>query len=95
MKTDIGADPVVLDLDAIDGSEDFLYVRAEIFGPGGMTLTQALVIDDGTAPLDPPPVKPDPAKTLYRLLRCTKVPYELIILLCRWTKCIYNKIIGA
>ncbi|MBQ3149922.1 MAG: hypothetical protein IJB86_01605 [Clostridia bacterium] len=41
----------VLDLDSIDGSEDFLYVRAQLIGEGGMTLTQALVIDDGTEPL--------------------------------------------
>ena len=36
-----------LDLDTIEGAEDFLYVRAELFGKGGICLTQALVIDDG------------------------------------------------
>lgn len=41
----------VLDLDAIDGAEDFLYIRCELFGEGGITLSQALVIDNGTAPL--------------------------------------------
>ena len=40
-----GAD--VLDLDTIEGAEDFLYVRAEVYGKGGACLTQALVIDDG------------------------------------------------
>lgn len=38
---------LVLDLDAIEGSEDFLYVRAELFGEGGLCASQALVIDDG------------------------------------------------
>lgn len=41
----------ILDLDAVEGSEDFLYVRAQLIGEGGMTLTQALVIDDGSEPL--------------------------------------------
>ncbi len=36
-----------LDLDTIDGAEDFLYVRCQIMGKGGITLTQAFVIDDG------------------------------------------------
>ncbi len=36
-----------LDLDTIDGAEDFLYVRAEILSEGGMTVTQALTIDNG------------------------------------------------
>ncbi len=40
----------VLDLDKIEGAEDFLYVRCELFGEGGCTLSQALVIDNGTAP---------------------------------------------
>lgn len=52
MKKAIGSDPVVLDLDQIDGAEDFLYVRAEIKGEGGMCLTQAFVIDNGSEPLD-------------------------------------------
>ena len=41
----------ILDLDAVEDSEDFLYVRAQLIGEGGMTLTQALVIDDGSEPL--------------------------------------------
>ena len=40
----------VLDLDSIAGAEDFLYIRCELFGDGGCTLSQALVIDNGTAP---------------------------------------------
>ncbi len=38
---------IVLDLDKIDGAEDFLYVRAELYGTGGLCASQALVIDDG------------------------------------------------
>ena len=41
----------VIDLDEIEGAEDFLYVRCELFGEGGCMLSQALVIDDGTEPL--------------------------------------------
>ena len=41
-----------LDLDKIDGAEDFLYLRVEIKGEGGMCLSQAFVIDRGTEPLE-------------------------------------------
>ncbi len=51
-KYDIGENAITLDLDTIDGAEDFLYVRAEILGEGGMTLTQALTIDNGDEPLE-------------------------------------------
>lgn len=40
-----------LDLDTIEGAEDFTYVRAELFGEGGICLTQALVIEKGNTPL--------------------------------------------
>lgn len=39
---------MTLDLDKIEGAEDFQYVRAELFGKGGMCLTQAMIIDDGS-----------------------------------------------
>ncbi len=39
---------VTLDLDTIKGAEDFQYVRAEIYGEGGLCISQALVIDDGS-----------------------------------------------
>ncbi len=42
---------ITLDLDTIEGAEEFQYVRVEAFGKGGLCLTQALVIDDGTEPL--------------------------------------------
>ena len=41
-----------LDLDTIENAEDLLYVRAEILGEGGMTVTQALTIDNGEEPLE-------------------------------------------
>ena len=41
----------VLDLDTVDGAKDFLYIRCELFGEGGATLSQALEIDNGTQPL--------------------------------------------
>lgn len=51
MTCEVGAEPIVLNLDNIAGSADFQYIRAEILGEGGICLTQALVIQDGTAPL--------------------------------------------
>ncbi len=39
---------VTLDLDKIEGAEDFQYVRAELYGEGGVCLTQALVIDNAS-----------------------------------------------
>ncbi len=47
-KSEIGSEPVTLDLDAIEGAENFKYVRSEVFGEGGLCLTQALVIDNGS-----------------------------------------------
>lgn len=52
MKTAIGTEPVTIDLDTIEGAEDFLYARAEIFGEGGLTITQALTIDNGEEKLN-------------------------------------------
>lgn len=43
-----GAD--VLDFDTVEGAENFTYVRAELFGEGGICLTQAMVIDKGSEP---------------------------------------------
>ncbi len=40
-----------LDLDTIDGAADYSYVRVELFGEGGLCVSQALVIDDGSEPL--------------------------------------------
>ena len=51
-KGTIGSDAITLDLDTIEGANDFSYVRAEIFGDGGLCLTQALVISDGSETLN-------------------------------------------
>lgn len=39
-----------LDLDCVAGADSFKYVRAELFGEGGICLSQALVIDAGDKP---------------------------------------------
>ncbi len=44
--------PVTLNLDEIEGAEDFLYIRAELFGDGGLCCSQAFVIDRGDEPLE-------------------------------------------
>ncbi len=51
-KDEITDGEYTLDLDTVPGAEDFLYVRAEIIGEGGMTVTQALTIDNGEEPLE-------------------------------------------
>ena len=51
-KQAIGNNAVTLDLDDIEGVEDFEYVRVELKGEGGMCLSQALIIDDGSEPLE-------------------------------------------
>lgn len=48
MTADVTDEPITLDLDTIIGAENFLYVRAEIIGEGGITVTQAFEIDNGT-----------------------------------------------
>ena len=50
-KTEIGSEPVTLNLDQIAGAEEFQYVRMELFGEGGLCLSQALIIDDGSEAL--------------------------------------------
>ena len=51
-KSAINNGAVTLDLDKVDGAEDFQYVRAEIYGEGGLCISQALVIDNGSEPLE-------------------------------------------
>lgn len=50
-KSTVPGEEITLDLDTIEGAENFSYVRAEAFGDGGLCLTQALVIDNGSEPL--------------------------------------------
>ncbi|MCR5523910.1 MAG: hypothetical protein K6F64_09800 [Clostridia bacterium] len=84
MKTAIGEEPVILDLDAIEGSEDFLYIRAEILGEGGICLTQALIIDDGSEPLEFKDSEHTPSliDRFTMFIRATKI-YEIIVEIAR------------
>lgn len=41
-----------LNLDEIEGAENYEYIRAELFGPGGLCCSQAFVIDDGSEPIE-------------------------------------------
>ena len=72
-KTAIGSEPVTLDLDTISGASDFQYVRVELFGEGGLTISQALVIDDGSEPLTFEAEELSFAEALYRFYRGTKL----------------------
>lgn len=51
-RTEISSDRFEqeLDLDSFSDAENFGYVRVELFGEGGICLSQALVIDDGSEP---------------------------------------------
>lgn len=74
-KTNVTADgaSVTLDLDKISGSEDFLYVRAELFGEGGLCLSQALVIDNGSTPKTFEEEDTSIFATLCNMFRGTKI----------------------
>ena len=80
MKCKAGSDPIVLDLDTIEGSKDFSYIRAEILGEGGICLTQALVIDDGSQPLTfhAEDHTPGIVEKIVMFLRATKL-YNIIV----------------
>ncbi|MEE1137618.1 MAG: hypothetical protein U0M02_03995 [Acutalibacteraceae bacterium] len=47
-----GDGTVTLDLDTIKGAADFQYVRAEAISEGGICVSQALIINNGTEPLE-------------------------------------------
>lgn len=51
-KGEVTDGEMTIDLDTIEGAEDFLYIRAEIIGEGGITVSQALTIDNGAEPLE-------------------------------------------
>ena len=68
----------VLDLDAIEGAENFTYVRVELFGEGGICASQAFVIDNGTAPLEFAAEEVSPLDSLMLFLKGTKI-YTIIM----------------
>ena len=72
-KSAIGADAITLDLDAVEGSEDFRYVRAELFGEGGLCLSQAFVIEDGSDKLEYEEEELDFGAKLLRWFKGTKL----------------------
>lgn len=41
-----------LNLDEIEGAEDFIYIRAELFGDGGLCCSQAFVLEKGLDPIE-------------------------------------------
>lgn len=73
-----GNGSVTLDLDTIPGAKDFQYVRAEIYGEGGLCVSQALVIDDGTAPLEFKAEEPSIIDRIVTWFKGTKL-YAIII----------------
>lgn len=68
----------VLDLDTIEGAENFTYVRVELFGEGGICASQAFVIDNGTAPLEFAAEEVSPLDSLILFLKGTKI-YTIIM----------------
>lgn len=66
-----------LDLDTIDGAENYQYVRAELYGEGGMCLSQAFIIDDGSEPLTFEPEAPSVLDTLINIFKGSKL-YTII-----------------
>ena len=52
-KTEVnGTGTSTIDLSAIEGSEEFLYVRAEIFGEGGCAASQPFVIEENVGTME-------------------------------------------
>lgn len=77
-STEIGDGAVTLDLDSVAGAEDFAYVRVELFGEGGLCYSQALVIDNGTAPLEFVAEEKNILDTIWLFLKGT-IFYNLFI----------------
>jgi len=50
VMVDTPPDRDFINLEDVEGLEDVLYIRAELYGDGGVCLTQAFVINNGTAP---------------------------------------------
>ena len=73
-----GNGTVALDLDTIAGAEDFLYVRAEAISEGGVCVSQAMVIDNGTPALEFEEEELSFIEKLVRWFKGTKV-YAIII----------------
>lgn len=69
----------VIDLDSVENAEDFLYIRCELFGEGGVAFSQALVIDDGTEPLEYVPDTSFKAKLEHVWYRFTSLRLFVII----------------
>lgn len=69
----------VLDLDTIEGAEDFLYIRCQLLGEGGCTLSQALVIDDGSTPLTYTPDTSKQAKWEHIWYRIKSLRFFVLI----------------
>ena len=72
-KADIDSSPVTLNLDTIEGAEDFQYVRVELSGEGGLCLSQALLIDDGSEKLTFTEEEPEPLQQLWLQFKGTKI----------------------
>ncbi len=80
------ANPVItLDLDTISGAENFDYVRVEIFGEGGLCISQAMVIDDGSAPLTFEADEPTFFESIVNIFRGSKI-FAIIVELYRLIK---------
>ncbi len=73
-----GNGTVTLDLDTITGAEDFQYVRAEIYGEGGLCVSQAMIIDDGTPALEFEAEEPSIIDRIVTWFKGTKI-YAIII----------------
>lgn len=68
-----------LDLDTIEGAENFLYVRAQIYGKGGCTVTQALMLDDGSEPLKYEPDTSSSAKVDHFFYRLFSTRFAVLV----------------
>ena len=86
-KSDVNNGIAAIDLDEIENADEFLYIRAEIYGKGGLCLTQALTIDNGSEKLtyEESKTPADILKDILFMLKSTRF-WTIVVELYRMTK---------
>ena len=86
-KSDVNNGIAAIDLDEFENADEFLYIRAEIYGKGGLCLTQALTIDNGSEKLtyEESKTPADILKDILFMLKSTRF-WTIVVELYRMTK---------
>lgn len=86
-KSDVNNGIAAIDLDEFENADEFLYIRAEIYGKVGLCLTQALTIDNGSEKLtyEESKTPADILKDILFMLKSTRF-WTIVVELYRMTK---------